>query len=174
MTICTDMFDSSVALVSGIRLSYLYTVTVSPDLTWTLAAAATWSSVEVDVAIVCATLPALKPLLQYCSFSSLSFGTGKNSASSSGSRSTTSSGWKLRRSGSGGSSDIAMPLKSHAAHATEYEMQQHRGPYIDASEMEEGKIMVMTVVEQEEGGLASDRNSISLHNVHTVVGTGRL
>lgn len=37
------------------------------DITWDNVGAATWSSVEVDIAIICACLPTLKPLLKMIS-----------------------------------------------------------------------------------------------------------
>ena len=46
-----------------IRLYYLYLIAGSTDVTWTNPAAATWSSIEVNVGITCACLPTMKPVL---------------------------------------------------------------------------------------------------------------
>ena len=53
----------SVCITSILRLKSLYTASVSKDLTWDNVGAASWSAVELNVAIICACLPMLKPLL---------------------------------------------------------------------------------------------------------------
>ncbi|KAL9111934.1 MAG: hypothetical protein Q9227_003784 [Pyrenula ochraceoflavens] len=52
-----------VCITSILRLKSLYTASVSTDLTWDNVGAAAWSSVELNVAIICASLPMLKPLI---------------------------------------------------------------------------------------------------------------
>lgn len=53
----------SFAVVTSIlRLYSLYVVTHSDDITWDNANTAIWSAVEVNVGVICACLPTLKPL----------------------------------------------------------------------------------------------------------------
>ncbi|MCJ1372829.1 hypothetical protein MMC20_004054 [Loxospora ochrophaea] len=52
-----------VAITSILRLHSLYIISISKDITWDNVSAATWSSVEANVGITCASLPALKALL---------------------------------------------------------------------------------------------------------------
>ncbi|KAF1974689.1 hypothetical protein BU23DRAFT_530988 [Bimuria novae-zelandiae CBS 107.79] len=52
-----------VCVVSIIRLHSLVGISNSKDPTWDNAPAASWSSVEVNVAIVCSSLPCIRPLL---------------------------------------------------------------------------------------------------------------
>jgi len=74
-------------VTSVIRLWSLYTVANSPDPTWDNVGAAEWSCIEANVAIFCACLPAIKPLIAR-GFPRL-FGTsGSNSAGTDGSGSS--------------------------------------------------------------------------------------
>ncbi|KAH8650979.1 hypothetical protein BGZ60DRAFT_334095, partial [Tricladium varicosporioides] len=50
-------------LISVLRLRSIYVISVSTDATWDNVGAATWSTVEVNVGIICACLPTLKPLI---------------------------------------------------------------------------------------------------------------
>ncbi|PGH18990.1 hypothetical protein AJ79_00023 [Helicocarpus griseus UAMH5409] len=52
-----------VCIVSGLRLEALVILSSSKDPTWDQTATAYWSAVEINVAIVCACLPTLKPLI---------------------------------------------------------------------------------------------------------------
>lgn len=57
---------SFVCLTSVLRLKSLYEISVASDTTWVNGAAAAWSSLEVNVGIICASLPTLrKPLSRY-------------------------------------------------------------------------------------------------------------
>ena len=56
---------NSTVVISILRLRSLYLVSVSTDVTWDNVGAATWSTVEVNVSIICACLPALKPLIRW-------------------------------------------------------------------------------------------------------------
>lgn len=49
-----------VCLTSVLRLRSLYTISVSKDVTWDNGNAAAWSSLEVNVGIICASLPTLR------------------------------------------------------------------------------------------------------------------
>ena len=54
----------SACIVSAIRLYSLYNVAVrSTDTTWGNVGAAIWSSIEVNVGIICACLPTMKALV---------------------------------------------------------------------------------------------------------------
>jgi hypothetical protein len=50
-------------ITSILRLHSLYIISRSDDVTWDNVGAATWSSVELNVGIMCACLPPLKPLM---------------------------------------------------------------------------------------------------------------
>jgi hypothetical protein len=50
-------------LISVLRFYSLYVIADSPDVTWDNVGAATWSSGELNVAIICACLPTLKPIV---------------------------------------------------------------------------------------------------------------
>ncbi|PVH68237.1 putative integral membrane protein [Cadophora sp. DSE1049] len=52
-----------VCLVSVLRLHSLYIVSVSTDITWDNTQAAVWSIIEVTVGIICASMPAMKPVI---------------------------------------------------------------------------------------------------------------
>ena len=56
-------YPLSVCITSILRLHALYASSVSRDITWDSATALIWSTVEVNVAIVCACLPTLKPII---------------------------------------------------------------------------------------------------------------
>ncbi|KAF1356127.1 hypothetical protein BDV97DRAFT_364919 [Delphinella strobiligena] len=49
-----------VCLTSILRLKALYVISVSTDVTWDNGEAAEWSSLEVNIAIICASLPTLR------------------------------------------------------------------------------------------------------------------
>lgn len=53
----------SACLISILRLYSLYVIADSPDVTWDNVEAATWSSGELNAAIICACLPTLKPII---------------------------------------------------------------------------------------------------------------
>lgn len=55
----------SVCITSVIRLPYLYFAAGSADVTWNVAAVAMWSGIELNVAIICACLLVMKPLLTW-------------------------------------------------------------------------------------------------------------
>jgi hypothetical protein len=52
-----------VVITSILRLHSLYVVSVATDITWDNVGAATWSSIELNIGIICACLPTLRPLL---------------------------------------------------------------------------------------------------------------
>lgn len=53
----------SVCVTSFLRFRYIYVLAISEDITWDNVDSATWSSIEINVAIICACLPTLKPLI---------------------------------------------------------------------------------------------------------------
>lgn len=60
----TDPTDLSSGCIIGVlRLYYLYQSTVSTDLTYDNVAPATWSAMELNVGIICACVPALRPVI---------------------------------------------------------------------------------------------------------------
>ena len=54
----------SVCIVSILRLHTLVAISNSTDQSYDNPAAATWSSIEVNVGIICSCLPLLRPLIQ--------------------------------------------------------------------------------------------------------------
>jgi hypothetical protein len=56
-------FPPSVCIVSILRLQSLVAISNSSDPTYDNPPAATWSSVEINVGIICSCLPLLRPLL---------------------------------------------------------------------------------------------------------------
>ncbi|KAH8725893.1 hypothetical protein GQ44DRAFT_207239 [Phaeosphaeriaceae sp. PMI808] len=66
VSILTDMCLSSVCIVSILRLQSLVAISNSEDPTYDNPPAATWSSVEINVGIICSCLPCLRPLLNKC------------------------------------------------------------------------------------------------------------
>lgn len=55
--------DYSGCITSILRLHSLYIISKSKDITWDNVGAATWSSVELNVGIMCACLPTYRPIL---------------------------------------------------------------------------------------------------------------
>lgn len=53
----------SVCLISVIRTIILNTLLYAEDVTWEMTAIANWSTVEMNIAIVCGCMPVLKPIL---------------------------------------------------------------------------------------------------------------
>ncbi|KAF2003479.1 hypothetical protein P154DRAFT_401435, partial [Amniculicola lignicola CBS 123094] len=51
------------SLASILRLHTLYVVDISHDITWDNPGTATWSSIEVNIGIICASLPTLRAFL---------------------------------------------------------------------------------------------------------------
>jgi hypothetical protein len=54
---------NSVCITSIIRIKSIYEISISPDTTRNGIGAAIWSCTEINVAISCASLPAIKPLI---------------------------------------------------------------------------------------------------------------
>ena len=55
--------NPSVCVTSIIRLKSLYEISVSPDTALDGVNAGIWSGIEINVALACASLPAIKPLI---------------------------------------------------------------------------------------------------------------
>ncbi|EXM15598.1 hypothetical protein RAB80_017576 [Fusarium oxysporum f. sp. vasinfectum] len=55
---------SGVILASCVRIGYVRKMQNNPDVTWTQASAAVWSSVELNIGIVCNCLATLKPFVR--------------------------------------------------------------------------------------------------------------
>ena len=60
----TLLMIRSVCLTSLLRLRHLYVLAKSKDLPWDNVQAATWSNVEINLGIICACLPTLRPLIR--------------------------------------------------------------------------------------------------------------
>lgn len=59
-----DPIDGYSGCIIGIlRLYFLYQSTVSTDLTYDNVSPATWSAIELNVGIMCACVPALRPVI---------------------------------------------------------------------------------------------------------------
>ena len=58
----TANLDSG-CIVGMLRLHGLYQASISTDITYDNVSAATWSSVELNVGIMCACVPAMKPVI---------------------------------------------------------------------------------------------------------------
>ncbi|KAN0115321.1 hypothetical protein V8E51_004865 [Hyaloscypha variabilis] len=58
------MAGSFVCIVSIIRLRYLFPLLSDPDTTYVVVPALIWCTIEIDVGIICACLPTLKPVLR--------------------------------------------------------------------------------------------------------------
>lgn len=54
---------NSASIASCLRLHALYIVSISQDITWDNPGTATWSSMELNIGIICASLPTLRALL---------------------------------------------------------------------------------------------------------------
>jgi hypothetical protein len=77
-------------IVSILRLHGLYQATITTDLTYANVSAATWSSVELNVGLMCACIPALRPVINMVFprlLSSTNHGTHSNPFTNSNSRS---------------------------------------------------------------------------------------
>lgn len=53
-------------MTSFLRLYHLYVLAKSKDFAWDNVQAITWSSIEINVGIICACLPTLRPLIRSC------------------------------------------------------------------------------------------------------------
>ncbi|PNS15537.1 hypothetical protein CAC42_796 [Sphaceloma murrayae] len=133
-----------VCLTSILRLRALYDVTNSTDLTWENGPIAYWSSVEVNVGIVCASLPTLKAFaMKY--FPSLV-------KSSKDATSTT------RKS--------AVPKSGRTKNATFTEIELGNKAFDDTQALDPSRIQVVTVVEQNREDV-SGSNSIHSQDKNT-------
>ncbi|KAF4551619.1 Hypothetical protein D9617_13g101210 [Elsinoe fawcettii] len=129
-----------VCLTSILRLRSLYDVTKSTDLTWENGPIAYWSSVEVNVGIICACLPTLKAFaMKY--FPNL-INSSKNGGATSSNRKT------------------GTQMKTRTKNATVTEVELGNKGFADTEALDPGRIQVVTVVEQDRED-ASDSNSMS-------------
>jgi hypothetical protein len=63
LLICPANSYVSAAIASVCRLYALYFISVSSDITWDSPGAVYWSAIELNVGILCASLPTLRPFL---------------------------------------------------------------------------------------------------------------
>ena len=63
LLICPANSYVSAAIASVCRLYALYLISVSSDITWDSPASVYWSAIELNVGILCASLPTLRPFL---------------------------------------------------------------------------------------------------------------
>jgi hypothetical protein len=61
--VCPADNDTSAAIASVCRLYALYLISVSSDITWDSPASVYWSAIELNIGILCASLPTLRPFL---------------------------------------------------------------------------------------------------------------
>ncbi|KAK7749067.1 hypothetical protein SLS62_008462 [Diatrype stigma] len=59
----TFALGSTVVLASIARISYVKAMATNPDVTWTQASAAVWSSVELNLGVICNCILRLKPFV---------------------------------------------------------------------------------------------------------------
>lgn len=133
-----------VVLTSVLRLKSLYTISVSRDVTWDNGGAAAWSSVELNVGIICASLPTLRKTISKffpAAFSASEAYVYYGSASGSKNRKSGLRRWP-EASETGGPSMISETGKN----TTVIEMLPQGGVQ---TELVQGKIRVMTVTTQE-------------------------
>lgn len=140
-----------VCVVSVLRLNALVVLVAHPDdSTWYSSATAYWSAIEMNLAIVCASLPALKPLLVrvFPGFSSRYGSQGYGTATSGRQRSQT-----LAARGARNTVDEDLEL-GRSINTTVY-------PSESADSVHGKNIYVSRQFEQrfEENGLSSDSDS---------------
>lgn len=58
-----NLLTDSGCIIAVLRLYYLYQASISTDLTYDNVAPATWSAIELNVGIICACIPALRPVI---------------------------------------------------------------------------------------------------------------
>ncbi|KAF2152879.1 hypothetical protein K461DRAFT_254809 [Myriangium duriaei CBS 260.36] len=123
---------SFVCLISFIRIKQLHDVSFSPDISYFNVSASTWSAVECSVAIICASLPALKatatryfPRL----FNSIHGSNRRPSSSDHADRPSAHRNWG-RKNGFGFSSRSSERTKISAVRSAEAE-----GPYSELRQL---------------------------------------
>lgn len=162
--------DHSVCVVSIIRLSALNYLLHSVDFSYANAHAAVWSGAELNVAIICSSLPALKGLVQrfFPRFFSSTFfsGSGSSQASSSRRRSKRISGLLgvgnkrisfLGLKNGGAPSNVDSQAETSSKMPGGKRASRDLATYglevlpimNEAATMEQGKIDAVTVIEQE-------------------------
>ncbi|TKX22297.1 hypothetical protein C1H76_5587 [Elsinoe australis] len=131
-----------VCLTSILRLRALHDVTKSTDLTWENGPIAYWSSVEVNVGIICASLPTLKAFAMKFMPHLLNNSSNAGGATSSNRKTATNM------------------MKSRTKNATVTEIELGNKGYADTDALDPNRIQVVTVVEQDRE-YASDSNSVN-------------
>ncbi|KAK1951970.1 hypothetical protein LY78DRAFT_731711 [Colletotrichum sublineola] len=80
------LLGTFVTIISMVRLKTILAVDLkSPDITWNFCDTIIWTNVEANIAIVCACLPSLKPLLSLAIDGTMSSSKSKEDKSSDGS-----------------------------------------------------------------------------------------
>lgn len=127
-------------------------------MTWDNGAAAYWSCVEVNVGIICATLPTLKAFISRFFPKFLQNSSRGGTVGSHRSRPLRTSNFGLK---TGTATHDTVVLKSNADGAMHYEMQKEPTflSGLDEDDLEDGNIRVVTIVRQEAREL-SDEDSI--------------
>lgn len=129
-------------MTSILRLRALHDVTKSTDLTWENGPIAYWSSVEVNVGIICASLPTLKAFAMKFMPHLLNNSSNAGGATSSNRKTATNM------------------MKSRTKNATVTEIELGNKGYADTDALDPNRIQVVTVVEQDRE-YASDSNSVN-------------
>jgi len=131
--------------VSVLRLHSLYVLSVSTDVTWDNGPAAYWSSVELNVGIICACMPTMKAFLTRFFPKLMGNSSGRNGQPSS-----------LRHTGT---TTAGGRLGTFRAGSQGFEMQKG---WSDTAALDPNKIQVITLIEQEHVGVEEeDTESIS-------------
>ncbi|KAF3932469.1 hypothetical protein ABW19_dt0204392 [Dactylella cylindrospora] len=132
-----------ICVVSILRLRFLIILSRSMDPTWDQPATAYWSAIEMNISIVCACLPALKPLVSLVA--PTIFGTANNSQPpsyrdyrygsnkiSNGARGQHFSD-RIRKNRSGGTGDDEMGLNDIEITGGKYARESDSSPYYNNS-----------------------------------------
>ncbi|OAQ67640.1 hypothetical protein VFPPC_15712 [Pochonia chlamydosporia 170] len=168
---CVFLVGIFVTIVSIVRFYYLLSLDLTdPDVTWNFVAVGVWSIVEGNIAIVCACLPFLKPIINKISFGLLYL--------------TPISFNNLRPSKDSGSSAHQKDIfrtwgvdKSHGTSTTHVKSHNHDGPETDehpfahltdeASENESARRDDTESIELEDVGVSPPSRGIMVtRNVH--------
>ena len=83
LLICPAKNKASAAIASVCRLYALYLISVSSDITWDSPASVNWSAIELNIGILCASLPTLRPFLAWVWPSAFSSSIGSQGAGGS-------------------------------------------------------------------------------------------
>ncbi|GAB7348645.1 hypothetical protein MBLNU459_g7015t1 [Dothideomycetes sp. NU459] len=149
-----------VVLTSALRLKSLYTISISKDVTWDNGGAAAWSSLELNVGIICASLPTLRKTIS--KFFPRVFSNNSNSGpsrpyvygttvgTSTGNRKSGFPRWPVATEASAWADQVPITAPENGKNnITQIEMTARDSNSESDLDLEDGKIRVMTVTTQE-------------------------